>query len=103
MISHCANSEETTMSVTETTEAVEPHRSAAGVDWASTDHAVAIVDPDDLHVGRFSVAHDAAGLRTLIRRLLDIKVVEVGIERPVGPIVDVLRAAGLTVYVMPGN
>jgi hypothetical protein len=56
-----------------------------------------------LHVGRFSVAHDAAGLRTLIRRLLDIKVVEVGIERPVGPIVDVLRAAGLTVYVMPGN
>jgi hypothetical protein len=84
------------MSVTETTEAVEPHRSAAGVDWASTDHAVAIVD-------RFSVAHDAAGLRTLIRRLLDIKVVEVGIERPVGPIVDVLRAAGLTVYVMPGH
>ncbi|MQA14217.1 MAG: transposase, partial [Pseudonocardiaceae bacterium] len=54
------------MSVTETIGGVEPPRPTAGVDWASEDHAVAVVDHDGEQTHRFSVAHDAAGLRTLI-------------------------------------
>jgi transposase len=73
------------------------------VDWASTDHAVAIVDPDGEQTGRFSVTHDKAGLRTMVGRLTTAGVVEVGIERPDGPVVDALRTAGLIVYVIPPN
>jgi transposase len=78
-------------------------RSTAGVDWASADHAVAIVDPDGEQTGRFSVARDKAGLRTMVGRLAAAGVVEVGIERPDGPVVDALRTAGLIVYVIPPN
>jgi transposase len=71
------------------------------VDWASADHAVAIVDPDGEQTARFAVVHDAAGLRTLVGKLLAAGVDRVGIERPDGPVVDALRQAGLTVYVIP--
>ena len=77
------------MSITDATDAadaVEPPRPTAGVDWASIDHAVAVVDHDGEQIGRFSVAHDAAGLRTLVRKVLAAGVAagvaEVGIERP---------------------
>lgn len=83
------------------TDPVEPPRPTAGVDWATTDHAVAIVDPDGEQTARFPVTHDAPGLRSLVRRLLSAGVREVGIERPDGPVVDALRQAGLIVYVIP--
>jgi transposase len=83
------------------TDVPEPPRPTAGVDWATDDHAVAVVAPDGEQTLRFPVTHDAAGLRTLIRRLLAADVAEVGIERPDGPVVDALRQAGLTVYVIP--
>jgi transposase len=89
------------MSVTETTATVEPSRPTGGVDWAKDDHAVSVVAPDGEQTLRFSVTHDAAGLRTLVRRLLAVGVAEVGIERPDGPVVDALRQGGLTVYVIP--
>jgi len=73
----------------------------AGVDWASTDHAVSIVGTDGEQTHRFSIPHNAAGLRTLVRKLLSAGVAEVGIERPDGPVVDAVRAAGLVVYVIP--
>jgi len=80
---------------------VEPPGPTAGVDWAKDDHAVAVVAPDGEQIGRFSITHDAAGLRTLVRRLPATGVAEVGIERPDGPVVDTLRQAGLVVYVIP--
>jgi transposase len=89
------------MSVTETVPAVEPPRPTAGVDWAKDDHAVAVVAPDGEQTLRFSVSHDAAGLRSLVKRLLTAGVAEVGIERPDGPVVDALRQAGLVVFVIP--
>jgi hypothetical protein len=52
------------------TDPIEPARPTAGVDWAQHDHAVAIVDADGGQTRRFPVAHDAAGLRTLVRDLL---------------------------------
>lgn len=76
-------------------------RPTAGVDWAKGDHAVAIVDAEGEPIQRFPVTHDAAGLRTMARRLLAADVGEVGIERPDGPVVDTLRQAGLTVFVIP--
>jgi transposase len=83
------------------TDPTQPPRPTAGVDWSSTDHAVAIVDPDGEQTGRFSIAHNASGLRSMVTKLLAAGVDEVGIERPDGPVVDALRAAGLTVYVIP--
>jgi transposase len=89
------------MSVTDPAEPVEGPRPIGGVDWATDDHAVSVVAPDGEQILRFSVTHDAAGLRSMAKRLLGAAVTEVGIERPDGPIVDALRAAGLLVYVIP--
>ena len=32
-------------------------RPTAGLDWASTDHAVAVVGPDGAELGRFGITH----------------------------------------------
>jgi transposase len=85
------------------TDPTDPARPTAGVDWASTDHAVAIVDHDGEQTGRSSVAHDKAGPRTMITKLLAAGVDRVGIERPDGPVVDAMRQAGLVVYVISPN
>ena len=50
---------------------------------------------------RFTVRHDAAGLRQMAARLLRAGVAQVGIERGDGPVVDTLLEAGLTVFVIP--
>jgi len=71
------------------------------VDWAKDDHAVAIIDPDGQVLHRFAVTHDAAGLKSLVRRLLTAGVDEVGIERGDGPVVEALIQAELTVLVIP--
>jgi transposase len=89
------------MSVTDPPAAVDPPRPTAGVDWAKDDHAVAVLAPDGEQTSRFSIAHDTAGLRNMVRRLLGAGVAEVGIERPDGPVVDALRQAGLVVFVIP--
>jgi hypothetical protein len=44
-------------------------RPTAGVDWASIEHAVAIVGADGVEVQRMLVEHTAAGLRALLRCL----------------------------------
>lgn len=59
--------------------------------------------PNGETIDRFSVEHTVAGLRTLVRRLLEAGVDDVAIERPDGPVVDALRQGGLTVYVIATN
>jgi len=76
-------------------------RMCAGVDWAKDDHVVCVVGAEGEVLARFSVAHDAAGLKDMIRAVLSAGVEEVGIERPDGPVVDALLGAGLTVLVIP--
>jgi transposase len=76
-------------------------RVTAGVDWAKDDHAVCVVGGQGEVLERFSVAHDAAGLRQLAARLLSAGALQVGIERSDGPVVDTLLAAGLAVFVIP--
>jgi len=72
----------------------------AGIDWASADHAVCIVDAAGAVVSRFTVAHTAEGLQALVRGLARAGVAEVAIERGDGPVVDALLAAGVTVVVI---
>jgi len=79
-------------------------RVCAGIDWASIDHAVCILDGQGAVLEPFFVVHDAAGLKTLVRRLLKAGVEEVGIERSDGPVVDALLQAELAVLVIaPGQ
>ena len=78
-------------------------RPTAGIDWASEDHAVSIVDRHGVELERFTVSHTAAGLRRLPGRLQRAGVAEVGIERPDGPVVDALLGAGLIVFVVAPN
>ncbi|MGH3884719.1 MAG: IS110 family transposase, partial [Pseudonocardiaceae bacterium] len=72
----------------------------AGIDWASSEHAVAVVDAYGQPILRFDVPHTSAGLRQLTRRLGRSGVAEVAIERPDGPVVDALLEAELTVFVI---
>ena len=73
----------------------------AGVDWAKDDHAACVVGGQGEALERFTVRHDAAGLRQLAARLLRAGASQVGIERGDGPVVDTLLQAGLTVFVIP--
>lgn len=74
-----------------------------GIDWARDDHAIAIVDGHGLQVYRGTVEHNAAGLRELVTLLARTGATEVAIERPDGPVVDALLAAGITVVVISPN
>ena len=80
-----------------------PARVCAGLDWAKDDHAVCIIDPDGQVLDRFTLEHTAPGLNRLIGHLLKAGVVEVGIERGDGPVVEALLAAELTVLVISPN
>jgi len=96
----CANSKEHTMNASTP---VPPRRPTAGIDWASTDHAVAVVDPDGVALKRCTVEHTGAGLGALVKTLQRADVDAVGIERPDGPVVDALLEAGFTVFVIAPN
>ena len=72
----------------------------AGLDWATADHAVAVVDHTGTLVEQFIVEATAAGLRELLTRLHRAHVGEIAIERSDGLVVDTLLAAGLIVVVI---
>ena len=69
----------------------------AGIDWASTRHAVCVIDDRGAVVMRVEVGHSAAGLRSG-PPAPDVE--GVAIERPDGPVVDALLEAGLRVVVI---
>lgn len=80
-----------------------PNDVTAGIDWARDDHAVAIVDGRGRQIHRCTLEHTSAGLRQLVNLLGKHGVAEVAIERPDGPVVETLLAAGLTVVVVSPN
>lgn len=80
-----------------------PNGLTSGIDWARADHAVSIVDARGREIHRRTVEHSAAGLATLLNVLRTQGVGEVAIERPDGPIIDVLLQAGVTVVVISPN
>ena len=75
----------------------------AGIDWARDDHAVSVVDARGREISRCTIEHSAAGLRELTAALARAGVGEAAIERPGGPVIDALLAAGLTVVVISPN
>jgi transposase len=74
-----------------------------GIDWARDDHAVSVVDARGCELHRCTIEHSPAGLRQLVAVLERIGVQEVAIERPDGPVIDALLAAGITVVVISPN
>ena len=74
-----------------------------GLDWASADHAVSVVDAKGRQVARTMVEHTKAGLKTMLKVLSKHGVTEVAIERGDGPVVDALLEAGITVVVISPN
>ena len=75
----------------------------AGVDWASEKHDVLVCDEAGEELLAASFAHDEAGLRSLCRQLLRLKVELVAIERPDGLLVERLLDAGLRLLPLHPN
>lgn len=71
-----------------------------GVDWATDTNEQCIVDAAGEVVLRVNTTHDATGIRRLVAAFIDHGVARVAIERPDGPVVDALLAAGLEVVVI---
>jgi transposase len=80
-----------------------PNDVTGGLDWSRDDHAVSVVDARGREIVRHTVEHTAAGLRELVDVLASAGCCEVAIERPDGPVVAALLAAGLTVVVISPN
>lgn len=77
-----------------------------GLDWASREHAVCVVDGIGSVVDRFIVEHSAPGMEDLARRLRTLAAkgeVHLAIERPTGLIVDTLVEGGFTVVPIHPN
>ena len=77
-----------------------------GLDWASRDHAVCVVDQHGAVVTQFAVAHTAAGLVDLTARLRKLAApaeLRIAIERPSGLLVDTLVEHGFIVVAIHPN
>jgi transposase len=77
-----------------------------GLDWASTAHAVCVLDPTGTVRWRGSVPHSAEGLAELVRRLHQFgppETVHVAIERPSGVVIDTLLEASVRVVPIHPN
>lgn len=75
----------------------------AGIDWASEEHALCVVDESGAKQAGELFAHDEAGIRELIARMRTLGVARVAIERPDGLLVDRLLDAGFTVLPVHPN
>ncbi len=77
-----------------------------GLDWASTAHAVCVLDDTGTVRWRGSVPHSAEGLAELVRRLRQCgppATVHVAIECPSGVVIDTLMDAGIQVVPIHPN
>src|SRR6266508_2725732 len=71
-----------------------------GIDWASTEHAVCVLDQTGKTVRAFRIPHSAAGFDDLVARLRRLGApagLPVALERPDGRLVDRLLEAGYPV------
>ena len=75
----------------------------AGVDWASEEHAVCIVDERGRIVEGRRFRHDEPGIRALCSGLLRLRVALVALERPDGLLIERLLDAGLSVIAVHPN
>lgn len=75
----------------------------AGLDWASEEHAICIVEAAGAIRESFTVTHDTKGLAELVRRLRRYPELRLAIERPDGLLVDTLVDAGVRVVPIHPN
>ena len=75
----------------------------AGIDWASEEHALCVVDGGGATLEGEMHAHDEAGIGDLIARMRALGVGRVAIERPDGLLVDRLLEAGFAVLPIHPN
>jgi Transposase len=77
-----------------------------GIDWASAEHAVCVLDAAGTITAQFTIKHSAEGIASLVRRLArygDPADLPVAIERPSGRLVDLLLEAGHPVVPVSPN
>lgn len=77
-----------------------PVAPTGGIDWATDTNELCIVDPSGETVHRSNTTMDAAGIRKLVDQLERHSVGRVAIERPDGPVVEAVLAAGIEVVVI---
>lgn len=75
----------------------------AGVDLASEEHRLVVVDSDGRRLEERRIGHTEDGIDALVRRLVDLRVARVAIEQPNGLVVDRLLDAGITVVPVHPN
>jgi hypothetical protein len=74
-----------------------------GVDWASEEHAVCVVDERGRIVEGRRYRHNEPGIGALCARLVRLGVALVALERPDGLLIERLSDAGLTVIAVHPN
>ena len=77
-----------------------------GLDWATQEHAVCVVDDDGTVVMEAMVSHTDSGLADLVKqlgRIAPAEEIRIAIERPDGLLVDTLVAAGFRVVPIHPN
>ena len=75
----------------------------AGVDWASEEHAVCVVDERGRIAEGRRYRHNEDGIRALCARLVRLGVALVALERPDGLLIERLLDAGLSVVAVHPN
>lgn len=78
----------------------------AGLDWASTTHALAVVDHEGTRVLSLEFSHDQQGISAALDQLAKLdhsQSIPIAIERPDGLIVDELISAGHPVFPIHPN
>ena len=74
-----------------------------GLDLASEEHRLVVVDAEGRRVEERRVAHSEEGLAALLQKLLALRVARIAIEQPNGLVVDRLLDAGIAVVAVHPN
>jgi transposase len=75
----------------------------AGLDLASEEHRLVVVDADGREREQRRIPHTEDGIATLVRRLRELEVARIAIEQPNGLVVDRLLDAGVSVVPVHPN
>jgi transposase len=75
----------------------------AGIDLASEEHRLVVVESDGRRLEERRFAHSEDGVSALVRRLLELDVARVALEQPNGLVVDRLVDAGVAVVAVHPN
>jgi transposase len=79
------------------------HERTAGLDLASEEHRLTVIDADGRRLDERRVVHSEDGIAGLVSRLLALRVARVAIEQPNGLVVDRLLDAGIAVVPVHPN